>query len=647
MYTHSRVILSAVAFSLLLMGLILAGPLSVTRSISTSQAGSIMNLFGVAEALPTPAATFDVTDKPGPWFENIASGGSLAVVEPGDTVRFTIGSSTNTVHTVTSLLWPTGAGDMPFDQPNAFKGASVDATLSDPGLYVFVCKVHPFMLAAVIADDSGTTGLDLGETVDMFNGIEGLPTASDLALRLVRAFFVITTPSNWQVFSPTGTSSWDPSYPAVPVLAHDADGDPVPVANLDLFLQGYFGEPVTLPAVFDPATPGVGEVWVDTQYELTAGKTKPGTSTAVDVENWEVKRKVALPEINLNNPHNMWTDKDQKYIYQTQWFDKYLTTFDRTTGQLRANTEVGEAPAHVMTRVDTDFVHVSLNGGDSVAELKPKGETIIRQIPIELTNVNQAQPHAHWMGHDGQTMVTPNSNTLDSTLYGFASDTQSDVPTGTLPIATGMMPDSSKYYVANFLDNTITVVDTDPHAVITQINLLADYDPIPIDGSNFADNDGNGVIAIGALPIQTPVSPNGKYVVTANTLSNTITIIDTDDDELEKMLPCDAGCHGVNFGAKEGGGYYAYVSSKFANTLIVVDVDPDNDGEAGDAVIAGRIVLDATGDTVADDVVTGYSGMGGQGVLPIPLVYNGWVQNLPQPWKNRLTAEQLDPLGDD
>lgn len=633
--------------SLLLTGLLFAAPLSMSQSFTALQNIGLITMIGDAEAtLAKPAATFDTTDAPGPWFNNTATGNSLAIVKPGDTVRFVVGSSTNTVHTVTSLLWPTGASDMPTDQPDAFKDGSVDITLSDAGLYVFVCKVHPFMLAAVIADDDSTTELDLGETVDLVNGINNLPTASDLALRLLRGFFVITTPSNWQVFNPTGTSTWDPSYPAAPILAHDPDGNPVSIPNLDSFLQSYFSEPVTLPAVFNPSTKGVGEVWVDTQYELTESKTKPGTVTAVDASSWQVIRKVALPEINMNNPHNMWTDKDQRYIYQTQWFDKYLTTFDRTTGKLKANTEVGEAPAHVMTRVDTDFVHVSLNGEDSVVELKPKGKTIIREIPIETTNDNQAQPHAHWMGHDGQTMVTPNSNTLDSTLYRFGLETQSDVDTGTLPIATGMMPDSSKYYVSNFLDNTISVVSLNPHEVIKQINLLADYDPIPLDGTNFADNDGNGVIAVGALPIQTPVSPNGKYVVTANTLTNTITIIDTDTDTLEKMLACDAGCHGVNFGAKNGGGYYAYVTSKFANTLIVVDIDPNNDGEADDAVIVGRIVLDATSETEKDDTISGYAGMGGQGVLPIPLVYNGWVQNLPEKWQDKLTDEQLDPLGE-
>ena len=36
-------------------------------------------------------------------------------------------------------------------------------------------------------------------------------------------------------------------------------------------------------------------------------------------------------------------------------------------------------------------------------------------------------------------------------------------------------------------------------------------------------------------------------------------------------------------------------------------------------------------------------GTGGMGVLPIPIVYNGWVQNLPDDWKSLLTEEQQNP----
>jgi DNA-binding beta-propeller fold protein YncE len=628
-------------------------------------------IFQPVQAQVVPAAEFDTTDKPGSWFENTAGGGSLAIVSPGDTVRFTIGSSTNTVHTVTSLLWPSGAVGFPNDS-GAFKGDSVDITLPDAGLYVFVCKLHPFMLAAVISDDPSTVDdkgtkktkddtprYDLGKDITLVNGLE-VPTASDLALRLLRAFFVITTPTNWQDFS--GDGKWDPSYPGVPVLAYDANNNAVPISNLDTFLQGYFNEPVTLPAVFNPTTPGVGEVWVDTQFELTVGKSKPGTMTKVDVENWQVKRKVALPEINLNNPHNMWASQNQKLIYQTQWFDNKLTTIDRETGKLVANIVVGEAPAHVMTRVDTDTVHVSLNGGHTVAEVTPNGKNVIRQIPLASPGEADPLPHAHWMSFDGKTMVTPNANTADSTIYHFADDTFSKVDVGLLPIASGMLPDASKYYVSNFLDSSNTVINLkepsnpgDPAVgeVLKTINLLENYDNpdrlkcgiAPPPCASVADINGDSKPDFGALPIQTPVSPNGKYVVTANTLSNTITIIDTDTDTLVKALPCDAGCHGVNFGAKQGGGYYAYVSSKFANSLIVVDID---ESSPTNLEIVGRIVLDATASTATDDTIVNndaYRGMGGQGVLPVPLVYNGWVQELPATWKNKLTAEQMHPIG--
>lgn len=110
------------------------------------------------------------------------------------------------------------------------------------------------------------------------------------------------------------------------------------------------------------------------------------------------------------------------------------------------------------------------------------------------------------------------------------------------------------------------------------------------------------------------------------------------------ILPGDPGCHGVQYGAKQGGGYYAYVSSKFSNSLIIVDPDPDNNGNLDDAKIAGRILLTATDVTATDDTITSNRGMGGQGILTIPVVYNGWVQNLPDTWKNQLTPTQRNPI---
>jgi hypothetical protein len=93
-----------------------------------------------------------------------------------------------------------------------------------------------------------------------------------------------------------------------------------------------------------------------------------------------------------------------------------------------------------------------------------------------------------------------------------------------------------------------------------------------------------------------------------------------------------------------GGGYYAYVTSKFANRLIVLDYDPNNDGNVDDAVIAGAVLL-ANDHVAKDDKIIGNKGQGGQGVLPVPNVYNGWVQQLPIGYKAQLTTEQRNPIG--
>ena len=569
---------------------------------------------------------FDLTDQPGSWYRSdagaIAGTRSLAIATPPVDVRFS--GRSHTVHTMSSLVFPANAAGMPFDT-DARKG-SAEVLLRTPGLYVFVCKIHPYMLGAVIVDDPRTTGLDLGENITLINGIT-VPTSSDLATRLLRTFFIATNPNNWRNFA--SSAAWHVTYPSVDVRITGGA-----VVNLAAVLNQRYGNDLPLPPLFKPAVPAVGEVWVDTQFERTAGKEKPGTASRVDGTNWNVIRKVALPSVNMNNPHNMWTDRSQRLIYQTEWFDSKLTVFERETGRFVRRISVGEAPAHVMTRTDTDQVHVSLNGEESpqaVVELSPLATSVERRIDIA-----RGHPHAHWMSHDGKTMVTPNVFSDDSSIYDFPSNrTVGVIPTGSQAIATGMMPDASKYYVANFLDSTITIIQTATGNVLGTIDLLKNYDPI------------TGAITgpVGGLPIQTPVSPDGKYMVTANMLTAAISIIDTATDTLVAALPGEPGAHGVQFGAKKGGGYYAYVGNKFANVLTVVDADPNGDGNLDDATIAGRVLLTADANTATDDRIVGYPGMGGQGVLAIPVPYNGWVQQLPQSWKDQLTPAQINPIG--
>lgn len=631
--------------------------------------------------------TFSITDEPGKFFKNV--GGevvkdateSLAVIEKGGTVHF-IMDDTKSVHTISSLVWPSNANkipisihhqeesitssfynpdysnpdvqkyihstthpynpfeiqppQMPFDQVTAYSGGGI-IKLEVPGLYVFTCKIHPYMSAAVLVDDPQTKNvLDLGDELELSTG-EKIPSSHPLSLAMLNSFFITNNPANWLDYSGENPE-WKPSFPHIAIKTDLGEG------YLDKSLLNSLGgnTHITLDQIENPSIQGVGEVWVDTQFEKTLSKSKPGTVTKVNTGNWQVERKVSLPEINLNNPHNLWSDSSQRILYQTQWFDNRLTAFDRTNGTLLDDVKIGDAPSHIMTNPTNGLLYVVLSGEQGIAEIefdnKDNKFNISRIIPTQKSGQNPTHPQGHWITPDGSKMITPDHFTENITIIDFTQNPQegeieSQIDAGIMPTGTGMMPDGKTAYVSNLLSNNINIVDMDLGRLIGTIDLHA---------------------AGHAMPVQTPVSPDGQYMVTANSLTGTLAITDTDTNLIVKSLPCDPGCHGVNFGAKKNGGYYAYVTSKFSNRLIVVDGDPNNNGDPTDAVIAGTVLLTGSYDPAGtayfknDDNMTSNNvklkGMGGQGVYAIPNVYSGWVQTLDSNFTNQLTFEQQYPL---
>jgi len=576
--TRSRSVLLCLA--VFLVGCQQGGPKPKAEDIILSKPGLM------------PSAILEITDEPGHWFKDPIDGDSLVVIKPGQAVMLKMTAETRTEHTITSLLWPSNASGFPVDQEKP-SSVSVTTAFDQPGLYVFTCKVHPYVFGAVVVDDPKTEGLDIGSEMQLVTGAK-VPTTSDIAKKLLRTYFVATTPALWRDYS---KPTWNVALPDIPL---NLAGNTISLSALS------FSAPNK---AFNPAVPGIGEVWVDTQFEIIDGKTKAGSATQVDATTWSIKKKVKGVDINMNHPHNMWTDSQYKNIYQTEWFDKRLTTFDRDTGKVLSTVDVGESPSHVLTRPTDDSLYVAINAGESVVKLSA-GER-----PSVLSAINtgpHTSPHGHYITENGKLMVTPNALASSVSVVNLDSEEVVEIPTGgVIPIAVWGNPEGTRAYVANLLGtppallSSMSVIDLDKKIKITDINLAEDYNPISGEVTGEA---------YGLLPIQTPVSPDGKYVVTANTLSASITIVDTASNKVVKSLPCEPGCHGAHFGLKKGGGYYAYVASKFANDLIIIDMDK--------LEIAGRVVLADSNDST----ISANNGMGGQGVLPLPLAEKSRLQ---------------------
>src|SRR4030095_16658975 len=98
----------------------------------------------------------------------------------------------------------------------------------------------------------------VGEKISLLNGLT-VPSASDLGVRLLRAFFLITNPDNYQDRNPdtNPTLNWKVNLPAVDVRL--TGGAVVNLASLNIN--------TTIAGPAKPTDPGVGEGGGDAGYE--------------------------------------------------------------------------------------------------------------------------------------------------------------------------------------------------------------------------------------------------------------------------------------------------------------------------------------------------------------------------------------------
>jgi hypothetical protein len=600
-----------------------------------------------AACLPTPvtlgdaADTIHLTDEPGNWYRSDATGSPVSIISPGDLVDFRINQCcTSTRHTVTLLVKPEGSA-VTMDQDKSQRG-TLSVQFDLPGVYLFVCKVHPYMTAVVAVQNPDGTIPDISATVLPFIGhlgIESLPALDALS--------VITT-----------------------VAATDADK----LAKWDIL--GPEAEVI-------PAVPGVGEVWISTQFERVPGhdpheSLKPGTVTVVDAATFAVEREIdGLGAGGLwNNPHNMWADFSLGVIYNSNWFGQWINKIDRESGIILDSITVGEAPTHVITVPTVDsprlgMLTIPLSAEKNMAWVADTPDGLVK-IDEDPTGTGENNPHGHWLTcGEGDRAVVPNVfqglgfggsiSVIDSdtgvVLEEFTHDPDDELRSAILmPVAVGEchVHGINTAYVANIVSGMVTVIDLDRLCILKNIPVTLTPD----------EQVGFDILNTLQAPIQTPVSPDERWVATAVLSLTTVdrptlgsadhvAIIDTHDNEVVALVPTPAGTHGVNWGARAGGGYYAWVTNQHANVLTVIDPDPNGDGDGSDAAAVGTILL-ANGSAGAGAT----DGTGGQGVKPIPMTHDGWIQKTVErsgtgqlsteveSWLADLTDFQRNPVDD-
>ena len=613
-------------------------PLAVLAAVT-------VGLFAIVSAAPVTGATLpptlqrdtmQLTDTPGNWFRSEATGSPVTTVALGGRVDFNVGDFTETRHTATLLIKPT-TSKLQVDQDSAWRGSGASATFDAPGVYLFVCKVHPYMTGVVAVQDTA------GNVPPVTSG--ALPFLAHLGAASLPAPTVLSV---LPMIAPTDAEKrqkWD--------------------------IQGAADKLV-------PQVPGIGEVWVDTQFEAVPGQTgehgdqKPGSITVVDAASSHVEREIngldPQAQGRWNNPHNMWADAREDTVYNANWFGRWANKIDRATGDVLGSIEVGQAPTHFVTDPNEHSAHfealsLPLSADNNILSVLDNGvldNGVLDIIDSKPSGEGRNHPHGQWITSDGAKTVVPNmfkgmgvAGSI-SILDTETSEVLKEItgPAVQMPVAAGIKG-KTKAYVANIASGQVSVIDLASMTLTKNIPVTLTSDCQS--GAQF------GLTDTLQAPIQTPVSPDGRFVGVAVMSLTTVArpctgaadhvaIIDTLTDTVVARVGIgraghSSGTHGANWQPKLGGGYYLSVANQHSNVMTTVDPDPNSDGSAVDAAVVGRTIL-GSGASATD-------GTGGQGIKPLPNAYDGWVQDTValtgtlnpevEGWIAQLTSCQRDP----
>ncbi len=331
-------------------------------------------------------------------------------------------------------------------------------------------------------------------------------------------------------------------------------------------------EEIIKPALLPPpATPGIGEIWINTQFETVPGQNFPGTITVVNASDWTIKKVISHKE--FNNPHNPWHSYDQKYVFQTQWHSDMLHKIDVRTKEVVGSVSLGNSPAHVFVSPKNGKVYVTLNNENKVMVLD-QNLKILKEIKTSFG------PHGMWIDPSGKWLSV--AATLSDKLNIIDLEKEEVVATFDapgLPLATSITNDGRYALISLLLEGKVRVID------LRTMKFIKD-------------------IPVGKMPIWPAPAPDGKHIFVPNTKSADISIISLDTLEVVKTIPAAGGAHGITFGPKKGGGYYGYFSNKFARVMGIVDVEKME--------TVGYVKL-------------GKGAWGGNGILALPNAYDEWI----------------------
>jgi YVTN family beta-propeller protein len=214
-----------------------------------------------------------------------------------------------------------------------------------------------------------------------------------------------------------------------------------------------------------------------------------------------------------NQPVHMVNTLDGRLIFVTNFEGQSISVVDAKTWTLKTTIDVPMRPHSILLSPDGRYAYAACYGGAAIAVIDTTTLRLAATIPLPA----HAEPYGLAMTQDGRYLYT--GDALTSRLYVVDAAKRKLVNSsevGLRPALIARAPDGKTIYVANGGSRDVSVVDIggEPtHPVV------------------------KASVGVQGYPHGVAVTPDGRYVVVANTYGNTLSAIDAATNTVIATIP--------------------------------------------------------------------------------------------------------------
>jgi YVTN family beta-propeller protein len=205
-------------------------------------------------------------------------------------------------------------------------------------------------------------------------------------------------------------------------------------------------------------------------------------------------------------PVHMVETLDGRRVFVTNFSGKSVSVVNPASWTLEATIATPDAPHSVVLSPDGRWAYVGCYGAASVVVIATASATLAGTIALPVAS----QPYGLALSKDGRTLYASDNATGRLFIIDVASAptgrVTGSVEVGLRPALIARSPDAATLYVSSGASHSVTVVSLAPDPAHPTVRAT-----VPVSG----------------YPHGIAVTPDGKYVVVANTTGRTLSVIAT------------------------------------------------------------------------------------------------------------------------